>query len=122
MVTGVLGQADTSPGLLAAAAFAQGLPGLGDYLVFICLILFAYSTMLTWSFYGGQAWEYLFGKVAVIPYRILFLAFLYIGATGGLRLVWDVSDTLNGMMAIPNLIALLVLAKVVEREKRATLS
>ena len=78
--------------------------------------------MLTWSFYGGQAWEYLFGKVAVIPYRILFLAFLYIGATGGLRLVWDVSDTLNGMMAIPNLIALLVLAKVVVREKEATLS
>ena len=122
MVTGVLGQPDTSPGLLAAAAFAQGLPGLGDHLVFICLILFAYSTMLTWSFYGGQAWEYLFGKVAVIPYRVLFLAFLYIGATGGLRLVWDVSDTLNGMMAIPNLIALLVLAKVVEREKQTTLS
>ncbi len=122
MVTGVLGQPDTSPGLLAATAFAQGLPGVGDHVVFLCLTLFAYSTMLTWSFYGGQAWAYLFGPGAVLPYRVLFLAFLYIGATGGLRLVWDISDTLNGMMAIPNLMALLVLAKVVVREKQASLS
>ena len=122
MVTGVLGEPGLSPDVLAATAFARGLPGIGQPLVFICLILFAYSTMLTWSFYGEKAWEYLFGKVVVLPYRVLFLAFLYIGATGGLRLVWDVSDTLNGMMAIPNLVALLVLAKVVVHEKQDTLS
>ena len=122
MVTGVLGEPDLSPGILAATAFARGLPGLGHHLVFVCLILFAYSTMLTWSFYGEKAWEYLFGKVAVIPYRILFLVFLYIGAIGALRLVWDVSDTLNGLMAVPNLVALLVLAQVVVGEKKAVLS
>ena len=122
MVTGVLGEEGLTPDVLAATAFARGLPGIGQHLVFICLILFAYSTMLTWSFYGEKAWEYLFGKVAVMPYRILFLSFLYIGAIGALRLVWDVSDTLNGMMAIPNLIALLVLAKVVIREKEDVLS
>ena len=121
MVTGVLGEPDLSPGVLAATAFARGLPGLGEHLVFVCLILFAYSTMLTWSFYGEQAWEYLFGKIAVIPYRILFLVFLYIGAIGALRLVWDVSDTLNGLMAVPNLVALLVLARVVVGEKKAVL-
>ncbi len=122
MVTGVLGEPGLSPDVLAATAFARGLPGIGQHLVFICLILFAYSTMLTWSFYGEKAWEYLFGKVVVIPYRVLFLAFLYVGAIGGLRLVWDVSDTLNGMMAIPNLVALLVLARVVVGEKKAVLS
>jgi len=84
-------------------------------------VLFAYSTMLTWSFYGEKAWEYLFGKGVIIPYRILFLCFLYLGSVGALKLVWDVSDTLNGMMAVPNLVALLFLARVVVAEKKKEL-
>lgn len=117
LVTGVLGEADIPASGLAAAAFARGLPVLGQPLVFVCLVLFAYSTMLTWSFYGEKAWAYLFGRWVVLPYRLIFLAFLYIGATGGLHLVWDLADTLNGLMAIPNLIALLVLSRFVVEEK-----
>ena len=117
LVTGVLGEADIPASGLAAAAFARGLPGLGQPLVFVCLILFAYSTMLTWSFYGEKAWAYLFGRWVVLPYRLIFLACLYIGAIGGLHLVWDLADTLNGLMAIPNLIALLVLSRLVVEEK-----
>lgn len=121
MVTGVLGEADLPAATLAAAAFERGLPGPGHYLVFLSLVLFAYSTMLTWSFYGEKAWEYLFGRWVVVPYRLLFLAFLYIGSVGGLHLVWDVADTLNGLMAVPNLAALLLLAPVVAREKQREL-
>lgn len=121
MVTGVLGEPDISPGALAVSAFARGIPVFGKELVFVCLVLFAYSTMLTWSFYGEKAWEYLFGKGVIIPYRILFLCFLYLGSVGALKLVWDVSDTLNGMMAVPNLIALLFLARVVVAEKKKEL-
>ncbi|MGE0683931.1 MAG: alanine/glycine:cation symporter family protein [Candidatus Binatia bacterium] len=121
MVTGVLGEVDVPPSALAAAAFERGLPGPGHYLVFLSLVLFAYSTMLTWSFYGEKAWEYLFGRWVVVPYRVLFLAFLYIGSVGGLHLVWDVADTLNGLMAIPNLVALLLLAPLVVREKQREL-
>jgi AGCS family alanine or glycine:cation symporter len=118
MVTGMLGEAEVPSSALAAAAFGRGLPGPGQYIVFLSLVLFAYSTMLTWSFYGEKAWEYLFGHWVILPYRVLFLAFLYIGAIGGLHLVWDLADTLNGLMAVPNLVALLFLARVVVREKQ----
>ena len=121
LVTGVLGEADIPASGLAAAAFARGLPGIGEPLVFVCLVLFAYSTMLTWSFYGETAWAYLFGSWVVLPYRLLFLGFLYVGAVGGLQLVWSLADTLNGLMAVPNLIALLLLAPVVVRETTRTL-
>ena len=86
-----------------------------------CLVLFAYSTMLTWSFYGETAWAYLFGGWVVLPYRLVFLGFLYVGAIGGLQLVWSLADTLNGLMAVPNLIAVLFLAPLVVRETRRAL-
>ncbi len=121
VVTGVLGDVEVPPSALAAAAFERGLPRAGGYLVFFSLILFAYSTMLTWSFYGEKAWEYLFGRWVVVPYRVLFLIFLYIGAVGGLRLVWDVADTLNGLMAVPNLVALIFLGRMVVEEKQSGL-
>jgi len=102
---------------LASTAFTKGLPGPGGYLVLISLILFSYTTMLTWNFYGEKSWEYIFGRGIVLPYRILFLIFLFVGAIGGLVLIWDIADTMNGLMAAPNLIALLVLAGVLAREK-----
>lgn len=104
-------------GVLASAAFTRGLPGPGGAIVLIGLVLFSYTTMLTWSFYGEKSWEYIFGKKVVLPYRVLFLAFLLIGAVGGLEFVWDLADTMNGLMAAPNLIALLVLAGVLVKEK-----
>ncbi|PSB22492.1 sodium:alanine symporter family protein [filamentous cyanobacterium CCP1] len=101
---------------LASTAFDAGIPA-GGFLVMIGLILFAYTTMLTWNFYGEKSWEYVFGRAVVVPYRFLFLAFLFIGAIGGLVLIWDVADTLNGLMAAPNLIALLLLSKPLVWEK-----
>ncbi len=121
LVTGVLGEPDIPASGLAAAAFARGLPGVGGPLVLACLVLFAYSTMLTWSFYGETAWAYLFGGWVVLPYRLVFLGFLYVGAIGGLQLVWSLADTLNGLMAVPNLIAVLLLAPLVVRETRRAL-
>ena len=72
------------------------------------LVLFAYSTIIGWSYYGETGMVYLFGARAAIPYRLAWLVFIYLGATGSLHLVWDVADTLNGLMAIPNLISVLI--------------
>ena len=116
LVTGVIDTGNTGAAL-ASAAFNKGLPGPGGYIVLIGLVLFSYTTMLTWSFYGEKSWEYIFGKKIVLPYRIIFLVFLVIGAVGGLEFVWDVADTMNGLMAAPNLIAMIVLAGVLVKEK-----
>lgn len=93
---------------LSARAFETGLPGtFGDLVVTGGLLLFAFSTLLGWSYYGETGIVYLLGAKAALPYRLAWLVFVYLGATGSLHLVWDVADTLNGLMAIPNLIGLL---------------
>lgn len=120
--TGVLGSVNEAGvalrgAELTSAAFTKGLPGPGGYIVLIALVFFAYTTMLTWNFYGEKSWEYIFGTKVVVPYRLIFLVFLYIGAIGGLDFVWDTADALNGLMAAPNLIALLLLAGVLVKEK-----
>jgi AGCS family alanine or glycine:cation symporter len=93
---------------LAARAFETGLPGVwGDIIVTGGITLFAFSTLIGWSYYGETGIVYLLGAKAAMPYRLLWLVFIYLGATGSLQLVWDVSDTLNGLMAIPNLVAVL---------------
>ncbi len=93
---------------LSARAFELGLPGtFGDVIVTGGLLLFAFSTLLGWSYYGDTAMVYLLGAGAALPYRVAWLGFVYLGATGSLHLVWDVADTLNGLMAIPNLIGVL---------------
>jgi AGCS family alanine or glycine:cation symporter len=102
---------------LTARAFSHGLPGnSGGIIVAVGLILFAYSTMLGWSYYGEKSVEYLFGAGLVKPYRFVFCIFIFIGAYTKLDLVWAVADVFNGLMAIPNLIALLALSKVVVQE------
>jgi AGCS family alanine or glycine:cation symporter len=93
---------------LSVRAFEAGLPGTwGDVVVTGGLVLFAYSTVIGWSYYGETGVVYLFGAKAALPYRIAWLVFIYLGAVGSLHLIWDVADTLNGLMAIPNLIAVL---------------
>lgn len=121
LVTGVMTSGQTGAEL-TSQAFSTGLPGPGGYLVLISIALFAYTTMLTWNFYGEKSWEYLFGRKVVLPYRLVFLAFLYVGAVGGLQLIWSIADTLNGLMAAPNLVALILLAGVLVREKREYLA
>ncbi|MCG8637782.1 MAG: alanine:cation symporter family protein, partial [Desulfobacterales bacterium] len=103
---------------LTTIAFQAGIPG-GAYIVTIGLILFAYSTILGWCYYGEKSIEYLFGKGAVMPYRIVFVLFVGVGAVAKLGLVWNLSDTFNGLMAIPNLIGLLLLTPVIVKETNA---
>ncbi len=117
ILTGVI-TTGTTGAELASTAFSRGLPGPGGVVVLIGLILFSYTTMLTWNFYGEKSWEYIFGRGIIVPYRLLFLAFLFVGAIGGLVLIWDIADTLNGLMAAPNLIALLVLATILTKDKK----
>ena len=93
---------------LSTQAFSAGLPGTwGGIVVTGGLVLFAFSTVIGWSYYGETGIVYLFGSRAAVPYRVAWLVFIYLGAIGSLHLVWDVADTLNGLMAIPNLVGVL---------------
>lgn len=105
--------------LLTSQAFSQGLPGdWGGYIVSTGVVLFAFSTILGWSYYGDRCVERLFGVRAVLPYRIVFTVVVYIGATIPLDVVWNAADVLNGLMALPNLIGLLILSGLIARETR----
>lgn len=97
---------------LTTAAFQQGFTG-GQYIVSVGLTLFAFTTILGWSYYGEKCTEYLLGKKAVMAYRILYIPLVLVGSIGGLQTIWAISDTLNGLMALPNLIALVLMSKVV---------
>jgi AGCS family alanine or glycine:cation symporter len=102
---------------LTAKAFSAALPGnWGHLVVTVGLILFAYSTVLGWCYYGEKSIEYLLGETSVMPYRLLFTLFVFIGTFTQLELVWSFADIMNGLMALPNLIGLLVLAGVVVEE------
>ena len=103
---------------LTSLAFADALPGFGNYVVAIALAVFAFTTILGWSFYGERCIEYLFGVKAIWPYRVLWIIAIPVGATSNLGLIWLIADTLNAMMAIPNLIALALLSPVVFRLTR----
>ncbi len=98
---------------LTSQAFATALPSFGNYLVAIALAIFAFTTIIGWSFYGERCVEFLFGTKAVAPYRVAWIIAIPLGATLSLDFVWLVADTLNAMMAIPNLIALALLSPVV---------
>ena len=93
---------------LSAKAFEVGLPGAWGHLIASGgLILFAFSTVIGWAYYGETGATYLFGTKAVLPYRLLWVASVYLGATGSLHFIWTLADTMNGLMAVPNLIAVL---------------
>jgi alanine or glycine:cation symporter, AGCS family len=99
--------------VLSSAAFSSELPGIGGYIVTLGLALFAFTTLLGWSVYGERCVEYLFGIHAIVPFRILWVLAIPLGATVSLNFAWLVADTLNALMAVPNLIALLLLSPVV---------
>ncbi|TNC85799.1 MAG: sodium:alanine symporter family protein [Thalassolituus sp.] len=98
---------------LTAAAFNSGLPVIGQYVVTLGLAVFAFTTIIGWSFYGERCTEYLFGLKAVPVFRVIWVLAIPIGATQELNLAWLIADTLNAMMALPNLIALILLSPVV---------
>ena len=94
---------------LTANAFATVIP-YGDRFVAIAIMMFAFSTILGWSYYGERAVEYLFGIQGILPYKIVFVIVIFFGCTGSLSLVWDIADTLNGFRSVPNLIAVSLLS------------
>jgi AGCS family alanine or glycine:cation symporter len=112
LVTGVW-ETGESGAVLSAMAFDTGIPVVGRFIVSIGLILFAYSTILGWEYYGERCLEYLAGTKPIIVYRLLWVVAVVVGAIGGLEFMWDLADTLNGLMAFPNLVGVLILSPVV---------
>ena len=100
---------------LSALAFAKMLPFVGEYIVTFGLILFAFTTLVAWSFYGEKSVYFLLGQKAIIPFRILWVLVIPFGSMMDLKFIWLLADTLNALMALPNLIALLLLSPVVFR-------
>lgn len=111
-------QQGVSPGSLTMQSFELYLGSFGSVVVVLSTALFAYSTILGWSYYGEKAFEYIFGERFIRLYRVLFIAVVMVGAMMKLEFVWNFSDLMNGMMAIPNLIALLMLSKVISSESK----
>ncbi|WP_108650300.1 alanine/glycine:cation symporter family protein [Dongshaea marina] len=112
VVSGAWNSGETGS-VLTAHAFSSTLPGVGGYVVAIALAIFAFTTILGWSFYGEKCVQYLLGDKAILPFRLLWICAIPVGATGSLSFIWLLADTLNAMMAIPNLIALVLLSPVV---------
>ncbi len=111
MLTGVL-ESGISGASLTASAFGSAIPG-GELVVTVGVVLFATTTMIGWSFYGERCVVYLFGTRGIMPFRVLWVLAIPVGAATDLGLIWLIADTLNTFMAIPNLIALLLLSPVV---------
>jgi len=103
---------------LTAKAFDTGLFGYGQYVVGFGLIFFAYSTIISWSYYGDRCAEYLFGSWVIRWYRYIYLVLIVVGAVGALRVVWGLADIFNALMAVPNLIGLLALASLAAAKKK----
>jgi alanine or glycine:cation symporter, AGCS family len=114
VVTGAWTSGETGAAL-TSLAFETALPGAGGYIVSLGLAIFAFTTILGWSVYGERCVEYLFGVRSITPFRVIWVLMIPVGAMAqdNLKFVWLVSDTLNALMAIPNLIALLMLSPVV---------
>ena len=98
-------------------AFAQ-IPYLGPFILVVGIITFAYSTILGWAYYGERCVEYFSGKIGLIPYRVLYIIVALIAPVLALDLVWLIADILNALMAIPNLIAVLLLSPVIVKETK----
>lgn len=122
ITTGVWEQGKGAAATMTGEAFSTGLPGdWGHWVVTIGLVMFAFSTILGWSYYGERQVERLFGRRLVMPFRVLFSLVVFVGCTTELDVVWNFSDVMNGLMAIPNLIGLLILSGLIVRETRAYL-
>ena len=100
---------------LTIEAFSHGFGGGAGAFVSIAIVLFALSTLIGWSYYGERGFQYLFGVKYIIIYKIVFIVVVVLGCTAELDLIWNISDTLNGLMAIPNLIGLIIMAGAVAK-------
>ena len=107
----------TDGGVLTSLAFDQ-IPVIGPLILVVGIISFAFSTILGWAYYGERCVEYFAGKKRLIPYRVLYIAVAVIAPVVALDVVWDIADILNALMAIPNLIAVLLLSPVIVKETK----
>lgn len=112
ITTGNSGSGETGA-VLTMQSFDQALPGYGQWMVVVGVMLFAFSTVIAWSYYGEKGIEYLAGNKAKMPYKWVYIVFTLLGARFDLQAVWAYADTANGLMAVPNLIALMALSGVV---------
>jgi AGCS family alanine or glycine:cation symporter len=127
LVSTMIGNADLNAAIMAgditkgaaltSAAFSE-IPFIGTPILVIGMVLFAYSTILGWSYYGNRCITFLFGKKAIKPYQILYLVVAFLGAIGIGDLVWTISDITNALMALPNIIVVLLLSGLIARETR----
>jgi AGCS family alanine or glycine:cation symporter len=118
LVTGVWtlkgdGGAGLTGATLSAKAFDSGIAGFGRYIVTFGLAFFAFSTVISWSYYGDRSTEFIFGPGSVKIYRIIYTLLIPLGATVELKLIWNISDITNALMAIPNMIGVMMLSGVV---------
>lgn len=113
-----LWKTDLNGAALTNAAFLQAYPAFGGYMLMVGLVLFAFTTILGWNYYGERCMEYLVGVKGIMPYRVGFIVLVGCGAFLKLESIWILADIVNGLMAIPNLIALLGLSGVVVAETR----
>ncbi len=111
IVTGEWTSGETGAAL-TSAAFGSALP-YGNYIVAVSLTIFAFTTILGWSVYGEKCVQYLFGVKAILPFRVVWILVVPVGAAGSLEFIWLLADTMNALMAIPNLIAIALLSPVV---------
>ena len=112
--TGHMISQSTGAGLVGEA-FSTVFGGFGPKFIAIAILLFAFSTVLGWSHYGVTAWQYLFGEKTQVIYKVLFVVMIFFGSTMSLSLAWDLSDTFNGLMMIPNLIGVIALSPLVAK-------
>ena len=120
LLTGVWTSGETGASL-STLAYGEGLSG-GNYIVTFGLVVFAFTTLLGWSYYGERCAEFIFGENIIIPYRILWVVAILTGAMIKLNFVWLFADVMNGFMAVPNLIALAVLSPVIFKVTKDYLS
>ena len=113
IITSGVWTSGASGAALSAAAFEQAMPGVGGYILTLALVIFAFTTILGWSYFGEKCWEYMVGTKSILPFRILWVVAVPFGAIAQLDFAWLVADTLNGLMAIPNLLSLLLLSPIV---------
>ena len=104
---------------LTSLAFGKKLGLTGEYIVLFCVVLFAISTAISWSYYGDRCARYVFGPAAVVPFKILYVGFHYLGATAALHVIWSLGDTALTIVTLPNLLGLVLLSGVVARETKS---
>ena len=109
---------DLNGAAMTQSAFTMVFPVFGNLLLMIGLVLFAFTTILGWNYYGERCIVYLFGVKSIIPYRLFFIAMVACGAFLKLEVIWVIADIANGLMALPNLIALLLLTGVIVKETK----